>query len=480
VTDYGHDLLFGVFVTPAAARHEEVVALVRRADELGLDLVGVQDHPYQPAFLDTWTLLSVLAARTRSIRLFPDVANLPLRPPAVLARSAASLDLLSGGRVELGLGAGAFWDAIAANGGPRRTAGQSVDALAEAIAVIRGVWSSERSVRVEGEHYRVVGARPGPPSAHRVGIWVGAYKRRMLELTGRLADGWVPSAGYMDPPELGGASRILDEAAEAAGRDPAEVRRIYNVSGRLDGGGGLLTGPPEAWAERLTALTLEHGVSAFVLAVALDDEPLMARFAEEVAPRVREEVERERREPAAHPARSTSVAAAGPGAEEELTQVGRRGQQALLQIHDHLRDELAQLREGLGALAEGVAGARTLRSLLRRLELRRACWSVGAFCSSHCWLVGLHHTVEDRRLFPELRSAEDGLGPALDRLVAEHEEIAEVIGEIDRDLAELAGDPPRVDDVRRGVERLAELLLAHLSYEEEQLLGPIGRLAIEV
>ena len=82
-----------------------------------------QDHPYQPRFLDTWTLLSVLAAQTSTVRLAPNVANLPLRPPAVLARSVASLDILSGGRVELGLGAGAFWDAIEANGGRAAHAG---------------------------------------------------------------------------------------------------------------------------------------------------------------------------------------------------------------------------------------------------------------------------------------------------------------------------------------------------------------------
>ena len=84
------------------------------SEQAGLDLVTFQDHPYQPAFLDTWTLLSYVAARTSRVRLAPNVTNLPLRPPAVLARCVASLDLLSGGRVELGLGAGAFWDAIEA------------------------------------------------------------------------------------------------------------------------------------------------------------------------------------------------------------------------------------------------------------------------------------------------------------------------------------------------------------------------------
>src|SRR3712207_8083795 len=105
--DLGHDLWFGYAFAPDAAQAEAIVDLARLADGLGLDLLGVQDHPYQPRFLDTWTLLSSLVRQTARIRLVPDVLNLPLRPPAMLARAAASLDILSGGRVRLGLGAGA-------------------------------------------------------------------------------------------------------------------------------------------------------------------------------------------------------------------------------------------------------------------------------------------------------------------------------------------------------------------------------------
>src|SRR5690625_4315738 len=104
MTDYGHDLLFGTFLTPTNAAPERVVALAQATEAAGLDLVTFQDHPYQPAFLDTWTLLSYVAARTERVRLAPNVANVPLRPPAVLARAAASLDLLSGGRLELEIG----------------------------------------------------------------------------------------------------------------------------------------------------------------------------------------------------------------------------------------------------------------------------------------------------------------------------------------------------------------------------------------
>lgn len=139
--------------------------------------------------------------------------NLPLRPPAVLARAAASLDILSGGRVELGLGAGGFFDAIESMGGPRRTPKEATDALAEAIAVIRALWTPGRAVNLAGEHYRLRGAQPGPPPPHPIGIWVGAYKPRMLRLTGRLADGWFPSSPYAPPAALAEMTRILDGAA---------------------------------------------------------------------------------------------------------------------------------------------------------------------------------------------------------------------------------------------------------------------------
>src|SRR3954465_3433688 len=136
----------GVFVTPDAAGRDDVLAQVELADRAGLELVGIQDHPYQRRFLETFSLLAFLAARTERVRLFPDVANLPLRNPAVLAKAAATIDLLSGGRFELGLGAGAFWEAIGAMGGPTLSGPESVDALEEAIDVMRLMWSGQRSV----------------------------------------------------------------------------------------------------------------------------------------------------------------------------------------------------------------------------------------------------------------------------------------------------------------------------------------------
>src|SRR6266699_6108490 len=145
--DYGQPVRFGVFVTPEATERPLERALV--ADELGFDLIGVQDHPYQRRFYDTWTLLTAIAMRTERITVFPDVANLPLRPPAMLAKAAATLDILSGGRLELGLGAGGFWNGIKAYDGQVRTPGESVSAVEDAIQVMRLLWSGQHGIRFD-------------------------------------------------------------------------------------------------------------------------------------------------------------------------------------------------------------------------------------------------------------------------------------------------------------------------------------------
>jgi alkanesulfonate monooxygenase SsuD/methylene tetrahydromethanopterin reductase-like flavin-dependent oxidoreductase (luciferase family) len=294
-------LRFGISIVPATEKLARICELARTADEAALDLVGIQDHPYQRRFLDTWSLIPVLLAQTKHIAFFTDVANLPLRPPAVMAKAAASLDVLSGGRFELGLGAGGFPDVIASMGGPRRTPGEAVEALDEAIDVIRLMWSNESSVSFDGSHYRLDGARPGPQPAHPIGIWVGAFKPRMLRLVGRKADGWLPSLGVLSREELRAGNEQIDAAAEKAGRDPRSIRRIINVQGvigqepappRSSLGVGYLAGEPLAgpsdwWVETLAGFVAD-GFDTLVfwpVDAAADQVELLAG---EVVPRVRE------------------------------------------------------------------------------------------------------------------------------------------------------------------------------------------------
>ena len=279
---------FGIGVTPLWAAHGDIVRLVRMAEDGGLDLVGIQDHPYQWRFADTWTLISYLAGATSRIRFFPDVASLPLRPPAVLAKAAASLDVLTGGRIELGLGAGAFWDAVVAMGGPRRSPGDAFAATEEAIDVIRLVWSGQRGVRYDGRHYQLAGLNTGPQPAHDMGIWIGARGPRMLDLIGRKADGWVPSSPWAPPEQLPDQLDRIAEAAAGAGRDPAAIRCVYNVAGVIGPRTGeRFTGPVSYWVDELAGAAAA-GVDAFVFMPGDEDQRRQVEvFAGEVVPAVR-------------------------------------------------------------------------------------------------------------------------------------------------------------------------------------------------
>jgi alkanesulfonate monooxygenase SsuD/methylene tetrahydromethanopterin reductase-like flavin-dependent oxidoreductase (luciferase family)/hemerythrin-like domain-containing protein len=514
MTDYGHDLLFGSFLTPSAQRPEQVVALAQLSEQAGLDLATFQDHPYQSGFLDTWTLLSYLAAATTRIRLTANVLNLPLRQPVVLARSAASLDLLSGGRVELGLGAGAFWDAIEAAGGRRLSPGQAVEALDEAIRIIREVWAADQrgGVRVDGDYYRVVGAKRGPAPAHDIGVWVGAYKPRMLRLVGRAADGWLPSLSYLPkgPAELVDLNAQIDEGAAAAGRDPGSVRRLLNISGQFTtSGSGLLTGPPGRWVEDLAGLALDHGISGFILT---GDEPsAIQRFGQEVAPAVRELVAAQRSDPGTGkkpagsereairvagstifattptPAPTTRLSSrqlwdestrpAGPPTPtghvytDRAQAVGHH----LVDVHDHLRQELAQVRDLLQQVKHGAVSAGRARAVLNEMTMRQNNWTLGAYCASYCTLLTQHHGMEDQSIFPHLRSADAGLVPVIDRLEAEHVIIHEVVEGVDRALVNLTRNPGDFSELQEAVDILTDTLLSHLAYEEQQIIEPIAR-----
>lgn len=477
--DYGLELEFGIFPSPDAARHHDVLELAQLADVVGLDHVSIQDHPYQAAHLDTWTLLSAIGDRTSQIKLSTNVANLPLRPPVVLAKAAASLDVLTGGRVELGLGAGAFWDAIEAAGGGRKSPKESVDALVEAITIIRSFWAGE-SGRFEGEHYATHGLKPGPRPAHDIPIWLGAYKPRMIRLTGQLADGWVPSMGYADPPALPELNDRLDEAAMAAGRAPQDIRRIYNIFGQFGAGSGLFRGTPRDWAEQLTDLAVGIGMSIFI--VGADDPDFVRRFAAEVVPLTRELVAAERegggREDAPTVGEAT-LSATETLATQDPSRFSPRQLAIpahLVEVHDYLRNELDQVRDIVRQVREGHTSVGQARSVINTMTMRQNNWTLGAYCESYCRIVTGHHTNEDRGMFPHLLRADPALEPVITRLHDEHEVIAGLLDGLDRALVALVADPGygsdgqrSLDELSDALDHLTESLLSHLSYEEEAL-----------
>ena len=289
MSDYGRPVRFGLFPTPATAQLEQTLAIVAEADRAGLDLLGIQDHPYQADFLDTWALMATVLARTERISVLPDVASLPLRPPAVLAKAAASLDVLSGGRFELGLGAGAIWPAISAMGGPTRSPRAAAEALTEAIEVIRLMWSDHRSVRFDGRHYRLGGVHPGPRPAHPIGIHLGVTGPKMLALTGRVADGWLPSTSFVAPAKLPDLQARIDDGAASVGRDASEISRMYNVFGTVTDGAteGPFHGPVTQWVDTLTMLVMDRGMDSFLFGPESDDLAQVRRFVHEVVPAAR-------------------------------------------------------------------------------------------------------------------------------------------------------------------------------------------------
>jgi hemerythrin-like domain-containing protein len=273
-------------------------------------------------------------------------------------------------------------------------------------------------------------------------------------------------------------SRVIDTAAEEAGRDPAAIRRAFNVSGAFsNASSGFLQGPPADWAEQLAGLALEQGMSVFILGTAPAAADDLRRFSGEVAPAVREIVGRERSRRAAGERPAPGVAAPAPAAPSD---VGSEGQRALVAIHDHLRQELAQLRDVLAQVAAGRTSAVEARSYLARMTIRQNHWTLGAFCAAYCRVVSVHHAIEDEHLFPDLKAADQSLAPVLERLRHEHEGIAGLLEDVDAALVATIEDERGLDRTQDAVDRLSDVLLAHLRYEEDQLLEPIGRLSIRV
>ncbi len=291
--------LFGANIDPTTSELATAYEWAAIADQNGLDMIMVQDHPYNRDHLDTWTLITALAMKTERVHVGTNVANLPLRPPATLAKAVASLDVISGGRVELGLGAGAFWRGVNAFGVEPRTPGEAYQAFEDALYIIRGMWEhAGGSFTYKGEIYHVQGAQPGPAPTHPIRIWVGASGPRMLNLTGRMADGVLVSSPYESPPRLLEINQQINEGAAQAGRNPDEIRRGYNLMGMIDFGQiggkpaglkeGTLYGTPADWVEMLQRYYHDYGQDTFILwPLAEKPEEQLRIFAQEVVPAVK-------------------------------------------------------------------------------------------------------------------------------------------------------------------------------------------------
>lgn len=297
-------LFFGFCANNAIGNMPDLLRAVRQADRDGLDLVSVFDHPYVGEVLDAYAVLGFALGATQRLAGFANVTNLPTRPAPMLARTVTSLSALSGGRIVLGVGAGAVWDRIPDMGVPRLSPGDAVNAFEEAIVLVKKLSGGGPAVTFEGKHYRVNQIDPAPVAAPLV--WTGSNGPKSLAATGRVADGWLPP--YCDDwrSERYRTGRpIIDEAAASVGRDPSEIRTIYNFSGRItdqqltetrDNDGRWIGGSVAQWIEELTGAVLEHDAAGFNFSEPsgfAENLTTLGRWANEIVPDVREAVAKE-------------------------------------------------------------------------------------------------------------------------------------------------------------------------------------------
>jgi len=294
-------------------------ALWRKLDQAGFDWISAWDHFYEapPAggtvpHFEALATLGALAAETKRARLGCLVFYVGYRNPALLAKAATTLDHISGGRFELGIGAGwHLWEA-AAYGYDFPPVATRLDMLDEAATIIRSMLTQERTT-FAGKHFRVDNASCLPrPVQQRLPLWIGGVgEKRTLRLVARHADGW--NAAYISPKEFGRLGAILDQWCEREGRSPKNVRRAVNLTFNLaldakgaareaeklrkEWGaaadriaGGALTGTPVQAVERIMEY-IEAGANEVNIALrAPFDAQALDAYIEEVVPEIRRAV----------------------------------------------------------------------------------------------------------------------------------------------------------------------------------------------
>lgn len=306
---------FGLYLPQVAMDHQRILERARLAEELGFDSLWFYDHLYGPGqpelpSFEAWTLAAYVLASTRLLRVGHLVLCNNFRHPALLAKMASTLDVLSDGRLELGLGSGSVRAEHEQAGLPWGDFPERSERLAETVEILERMFTGEPTT-FEGRHFRVTDLpnQPPPRQSPRPPIHIGGVgARRTLPLVARYADVWnVPTYGLGAWEE---SSRLLDRACEAIGRDPATIRRSheavlvlapdesalenaksvarrrYGSSGwGLEAGGYL--GTPPMVTEHIGRM-VERGVSQFVFLTHDRAGPDTLRlFAEEVLPSFR-------------------------------------------------------------------------------------------------------------------------------------------------------------------------------------------------
>lgn len=229
---------FGIMTAPTQVAYDDVLRVWREADSVPeIEHAWLFDHlmpifgdPQGPTY-EGWTLLAALAAQTRRLRLGVMVTSNRFRPPALLAKIATTVDIVSGGRLDFGIGVGSrphppqAWREYPAHGLPFQPPTQAVESLAEACTVIRRLWTEEEPFDFHGTHHRLTGAfgspkpvqRPHPP------ILVGGRSAATLRVVAEHADLWNVPGGDIE--DVVRRSALLDRYCAEIGRDPASIVR---------------------------------------------------------------------------------------------------------------------------------------------------------------------------------------------------------------------------------------------------------------
>lgn len=296
-----HPVRFHVLLLPNA-EWVELKARVLRLEELGVEAVALADHfvdwtnPAVPWF-ESWTLLAALAEATRTIRLTTVVTQIPLRNPAMLARQVLTLDHLSGGRIELGLGTGLTIDPSYAMAGlPNWDAAERVERFGEYAELVSLLLSQEVTTYA-GRFYRVDGAimNPRPLQTPRPPLLVAALGPRMLRHAARFADTWNSLSFKPDFDEQMAETRArcdaIDAACEEIGRDPATLRRSYTMfdaQARPRGGAIAYYDSPDRFVEQVSRV-IALGITDIGLYYPLAPAqlPVFERIATGVLPNLR-------------------------------------------------------------------------------------------------------------------------------------------------------------------------------------------------
>lgn len=271
------ELRFGI-CTDQNLRFETLVERWQYFERLGFDSVWDCDHFNQPSrpdgpYFEGWTLLAALAARTERIRVGVLVSSNTFRHPALLAQQAVTLDHVSNGRLELGLGAGWFVAEHESFGIPFPAPGERVGRFREAVEIVDSLLCNE-TTSYEGRYYRLANAsiRPAPLQRPRPPLTLGAHRPRMLRICAEYADSWN-SFGTVE--EMRERNLILDELCATIGRDPREIRRsFYGWASQINEQG--LTDPWQSTTafEDVVGRYVQVGIDEFVI-----DQPRPEQFA---------------------------------------------------------------------------------------------------------------------------------------------------------------------------------------------------------